>query len=162
MRFFILCLALLCSASTVSAQVAPVVQQELAKIGYEIAAEPCGQGARRTVQAVQNTFEESVIDRRETVRCKGLVLVVYHAAIYNPPHQILESLSLRGPHAKLPAHISPGATRQDVLAFAGKPMQASSDSLVYLLADEGPDQHTATFKFAGSKLTSVTWWWSSQ
>jgi hypothetical protein len=91
-----------------------------------------------------------------------LVLVVYHAATYKPPHQILESLTLRGTHPRLPKPISPGSTREGVLAYAGKPMRTGPASLVYLLTDEGPDEHTATFEFENGKLTSITWWWSSQ
>jgi hypothetical protein len=91
-----------------------------------------------------------------------LVLVVYHAAYYTPPHQILESLTLRGTHGSLPKAISPGSTRDEVLTYAGRPMLATPTSLVYLLTDEGPDQHTATFKFENGRVASITWWWSSE
>jgi hypothetical protein len=141
---------------------APIVQHSLAQTGCEIAAEHCGALAKRIKQRVKNALDETVIDQRETIRCKDLVLVVYHASIYKPPHQILESLTLRGAHSKLPKPISPGSTRDEVLAYAGKPMQADRNSLAYLLTDEGPDQHTATFEFANGKLASITWLWSSQ
>ena len=162
MRYSLTCLALLYSASAASMEPAPDVQHDLAKIGNEIAAAHCGVKAKRTKQQVKNLFEESVADYRETIQCKGLVLVVYHANIYKPPHQILESLTLRGAHAMLPALVSPGSTREAVLTYAGKPMQASPISIVYLLANEGPDQHTAMFTFANGKLTSIAWRWSSQ
>jgi hypothetical protein len=160
----LLCSMLLMAAAeaVVANEPVAVVQNSLAKTGYEIAAEHCGAQAKRSKQRVKNPFDGTVIDQRETIQCKGLVLVVYHAAIYNPPHQILESLTLRGAHTKLPKPISPGSTRDEVLAYAGKPMQTNPTSLVYLLTDEGPDQHTATFEFANGKLASITWWWSSQ
>ena len=162
MRSLLLSL-LLCAVTSGSASApVPEVQHTLAKIGYEVAAERCGALAKRSRRPVKNRFDETVIDQRETIQCRGLVLVVYHAAIYNPPLQILESLTLRSTHPKVPKPISPGATRSDVLAFAGKPMEEDSTSLVYLLTDEGPDQCTATFKFENGKLASVTWWWSSQ
>lgn len=140
----------------------PVVQHGLAKIGQEIATEHCGAKAKVSRQAVKNRFDEPVLDQRETIRCKNLVVVVYRASIQSPPLEILEWLTVRGAHTKLPKPITPGATRSEVLAFAGKPMQSDRTSLVYLLNDEGPDQHTATFKFSGSKLVSITWWWSEQ
>lgn len=90
------------------------------------------------------------------------MFVVYHATIYKPPHSILESLNLRGAHTKLPKPISPGSTRDEVLAYARKPMQADPTFLLYLLSDKGPDRHTATFEFENGKLVSVTRWWSSQ
>jgi hypothetical protein len=159
-----LCSLVFMSAAAAGAanEPAPVVQHSLAKTGYEIAAEHCGAQAKRSQQRAKNPFDETVIDQRETIQCKGLVLVVYHAAIYKPPHPILESLTLRGTHIKLPKPISPGSTRDEVLAYAGQPMQTNPTSLIYLLTDEGPDQHTATFEFANGKLSSITWWWSSQ
>lgn len=139
-----------------------VVQHSLARIGQEIATEHCGAKAKVSRQPVKNRFDEPVLDQRETVRCKNLVLVVYRASIQSPPLEILEWLTVHGAHTKLPKPITPGATRSEVLAFAGKPTQTDRTSLVYLLNDEGPDQHTATFKFAGRRLVSVTWWWSEQ
>lgn len=150
------------AAGAASNEPSPVVQRGLAKIGYEIATENCGAKAKRTRQQVKNRFDEKVLDKRETIRCENLVLIVYHAAAYKPPHRILESLTLRGAHTKLPKPISPGATREAVLVYAGKPMQAGPDTLVYLLSDEGPDRETATFEFANGSLLSITWWWSSQ
>jgi hypothetical protein len=138
------------------------VQHNLAKIGREIATEHCGPRAKVNRQPVKNRYDEPVLDHRETIRCKNLSLVAYRASIYSPPLPILEWLTLHGGHTKLPKPITPGATRSEVLAFAGKPMQSDRASLVYLLNDEGPDQHTATFKFANQKLVSVTWRWSEQ
>lgn len=39
-------------------------------------------------------------------------------------------------------------------------MERHQSALVYLLNDEGPDQHTATLRFARDKLVSLTWAWS--
>lgn len=136
------------------------VQRDLVRIGDEIAQEHCGAKALRSMKQVKNTFDEAIMDQRETIRCNGLVLVIYHATVHKPPLQIHESLTLHGPHAKLPKPITPGATREEVLAYAGKPVQAVPAEIEYVLNDEGPDRQTATFRFSGKRLTSVTWWWS--
>ena len=163
MRRSLSCLTLVLLANAgLASEPPPPVQYELAKVGDEVAALHCGPKAKRIRQWVRNRHDETIQDQRETIQCKNLVLVIYHATIYKPPLKLLESLTLRGAHPKLPKAISPGATRNAVLAYAGTPMTANQASLVYLLNDEGPDQHTATFNFANGKLTSITWWWSSQ
>ena len=90
------------------------------------------------------------------------MLVVYHAAYHKPPRRMLERLVLQSAHSSLPMQISPGATRDEVLAYAGKPASSSPTNLVYRLNDEGPDQETATFEFLNGKLVSIAWWWGSQ
>lgn len=153
---------LLFSIVALAATDEPTIQRALAKIGVEIAASNCGTQARRTVKKVKNRFDDRILDERVTIRCKSLVLVTYRAKSHTPPHEILESLSLTGRHSKLPKEISPGATREEVLAFAERPMEKAPDALVYLLNDEGPDQQTAMFKFAKGKLITIVWSWSSQ
>lgn len=163
-RCSLFCLMLIHAAIASSAanEPTPIVQRNLSKIGYDIAAKPCGANAQRSRQRVKNRFDEKVIDQRETIRCGHLVLVVYHAAYFKPPRRILESLILQSAHTRLPKAISPGATRDEVLAYAGGPMQVTPTSIVYLVNNEGPDQETATFHFENGKLVSISWWWSSQ
>ncbi len=152
---------LLFSIAAQSANAQPTIQHTLYRLGVEIAANPCDTQARKTVKQVQNQFEEKILDERVTIRCKNLALVKYRAKSHIPPHEILESLSLNAPHAKLPKEVAPGATRGEVLAFAGNPLESTPDTLQYLLNDEGPDQQTVVFKFTRGRLASVAWSWSS-
>lgn len=164
MRLPLLVLGLVFAAGASAAMQESVseTQRTLAKIGYDIAAKPCDGKAQRSRQRVQNRFDELVMDQRETIRCGKLVLVVYYAAYYKPPRRMLERLVLQGAHSSMPRQISPGATRDEVLAYAGKPSSMSPTTFVYLLNDEGPDQETAVFEFSNGKVVSIAWWWSSQ
>ncbi len=163
-RLSLLVLNLVCAATAGAATQESVseVQRTLAKIGLAIASKPCDKNAQRIRERIRNPFDESVIDQRETIRCGKLELVVYHAYYYKPPRRMLEWLILQSAHIELPKQISPGATRDEVLAYAGKPMSTSPTTFVYRLNDEGPDLETATFQFSKGKLVSIAWWWSSQ
>jgi len=162
-RLSLLVLNLVCAATAGAATQESVseVQRTLAKIGLAIASKPCDKNAQRIRERIRNPFDESVIDQRETIRCGKLELVVYHA-YYKPPRRMLEWLILQSAHIELPKQISPGATRDEVLAYAGKPMSTSPTTFVYRLNDEGPDLETATFEFSKGKLISIAWRWSSQ